>query len=374
MLLEYGAKNFLSFNEGVEVSFRLNSSCPISISKGKNYTNVLCVKGANGSGKSNILKILDFLYKFCCHSFSDKPNEKINCKSFFGNDKPIEFYVDFIVDNIQYRYEISLNNEHVISEILYIKNEVLTKVIERQNNEIISHSSEFDDNKIIKLRSNASIISTANQYEISSMKNIYNFFLNIDSNFDSPLINKDITSKYYYENKEGFEFAKSIIAKCDLGVSDIKIIKSNDENNLEPYKSVFYHNWNDQENKLNFTEESSGTKTLYNYLIFYKLTLDFGRILVLDEFDINLHPHVLPILINLFLDENINKNNAQVIFTTHNTEIMDTLGKYRTFLVNKENNESFGYRLDEIPGDMLRNDRLISPIYNEGKIGGIPKL
>jgi hypothetical protein len=53
---------------------------------------------------------------------------------------------------------------------------------------------------------------------------------------------------------------------------------------------------------------------------------------------------------------------------------MDTLGKYRTFLVNKENNESFGYRLDEIPGDMLRNDRLISPIYNEGKIGGIPKL
>jgi AAA15 family ATPase/GTPase len=51
---------FLSFNEGVEVSFRLNSSCPISISKGKNYTNVLCVKGANGSGKSNILKILDF--------------------------------------------------------------------------------------------------------------------------------------------------------------------------------------------------------------------------------------------------------------------------------------------------------------------------
>jgi hypothetical protein len=43
-------------------------------------------------------------------------------------------------------------------------------------------------------------------------------------------------------------------------------------------------------------------------------------------------------------------------------------------LVNKEDNESFAYRLDEIPGDILRNDRPILPAYNDGKIGGIPKL
>jgi len=50
------------------------------------------------------------------------------------------------------------------------------------------------------------------------------------------------------------------------------------------------------------------------------------------------------------------------------------MGKYRTFLVNKTDNESFGYRLDEIPGEMLRNDRSITPIYNAGKIGGIPRI
>ncbi len=94
----------------------------------------------------------------------------------------------------------------------------------------------------------------------------------------------------------------------------------------------------------------------------------------MDEFDINLHPHILPMLLNYFTDPKSNTINAQLIFTTHNTSILNEMGKYRTFLVNKDDNESFGYRLDEIPGDLLRNDRDISPIYNAGKIGGVPKL
>jgi hypothetical protein len=53
---------------------------------------------------------------------------------------------------------------------------------------------------------------------------------------------------------------------------------------------------------------------------------------------------------------------------------MDFLGRYRTILVNKENNESYGYRLDEISGDIIRNDRPISPAYNAGKIGGVPHV
>ncbi|PTT56329.1 abortive infection protein, partial [Aeromonas sp. HMWF014] len=69
-----------------------------------------------------------------------------------------------------------------------------------------------------------------------------------------------------------------------------------------------------------------------------------------------------------------NTNQSQIIFTTHNSEIIDFLGRYRTYIVEKTENESFAYRLDEISGDILRNDRPILPIYNSGKIGGVPKL
>ncbi len=125
---------------------------------------------------------------------------------------------------------------------------------------------------------------------------------------------------------------------------------------------------------MTFYDQSSGVKSLYLQLGRYKTVLDKGGILALDEFDINLHPDLLPMLIDFFEDEKKNINNAQLIFTTHNSEIMDELGKYRVVLVNKTENESFLYRLDEIPGDILRNDRSISSVYNAGKIGGKPKI
>lgn len=381
MLLEYGAKNFLSFNEGIEVSFRLNSNCPESISKGKNYTNVLCVKGANGSGKTNVLKILNFLDEFCCNSFSKKPDEEIECKSFFNNNEPIDFYIEFAIDKIEFRYELTLTKKNVLNETLFKKNKRSTKVLERKNNKIEYNSSEYDDVKIIKLRSNASIISTANQYEIKILEPIYKFFKSIITNIKFNFSNENIgnalisdISEIYYENQEIFNFSKDMIYKSDLGINNIEIIKNEDENNKSRYFPVFSYSLNNKNYFLTFAEQSSGTKSLFNQLWVYKNALTDGGILVLDEFDINLHSHLLPLLINLFDNESINKNDTQIIFTTHNTEIMDSLSKYRLFLVNKENNESFGYRVDEISGDMIRNERPISPIYNEGKIGGIPKI
>ena len=95
---------------------------------------------------------------------------------------------------------------------------------------------------------------------------------------------------------------------------------------------------------------------------------------MMDEFDQNCHPMLLPQLIDLFQDPSINTKNAQFLFTAHNSDIIDYLGKYRTILVGKESGESFSYRLDQIPGDLIRNDRSIAALYREGKIGGIPRI
>ena len=106
----------------------------------------------------------------------------------------------------------------------------------------------------------------------------------------------------------------------------------------------------------------------------YALAARVGGVLCLDEFDINLHPYILPVLVNLFLDPETNVGQGQFIFTTHNNEILDDLGRYRTYIVDKDDNQSYCYRLDEIPGDILRNDRPITTVYRQGKIGGIPRL
>ena len=379
MLLAYGASNFTCFKEGIEVSFRLGKGCPVEISKGKNYSNILCVKGANGSGKSNALNVLAFLNEFCCNSFSLKPEEPIEYKTFFSNNSSSFFYIEFTIEEIEYRYDLELKDGKIISEVISRKDKRMTEVIIRKGNKIESRNKDFKELDTIKLRNNASIISTAHQYELESIEMIYQFF-------DRILTNKNYVGLFgqfddfwtmaevYSKNDDYFTFTKDLIKRCDLGIKDIVIRERSDEDDKKIYITYFVHNVGDQDYEIHYKNESSGTKNLYNHLMLYKMVLIQGGILVLDEFDINLHPDILPILTELFTDESINTKDAQLLFTTHNSKIMDVLGKYRTILVNKEENESFLYRLDELPSDLIRNDRPIEPIYRSGKVGGVPKV
>lgn len=380
MLLKFGAKNFFCFKEGVEISFKLKSNCPESVSQGKTYSNILCVKGANGSGKTNALKILPFLSNFCCNSFENKPEDGIQIATFFYNKKPSEFFIEFSIDNKKYTYILVTTEKAVISETIYRTEKRLTKIIERKENKMLKCVKDYNELEVIKLRSNASIISTSKQYEISCMVKFYNFFDAIISNIHHSLgfrLNEkgyQIISEFYKNRKEYFNFTKKLICQFDLGINNIELIPGKDENGKDFFFPIFHHKRGSETGKLVYHLESSGTKSLFLQLWKYRVALLFGGVLVLDEFDINLHPHILPVLINLFLDKEINKKNAQLIFSTHYSEIMNLMGKYRTVLVNKEDNQSYAFRLDEIPGDIIRNDRPISPIYNAGKIGGVPQL
>ena len=246
-------------------------------------------------------------------------------------------------------------------------------------NELIHVIKEFSELNKMKLRTNASIISTANQYDISKMSPVYFFFYRILTNIDWSgrrdfLTDYQHTSKYYRNNPDSLNFSTSIIKMCDLGINGISILSRKNENGKDVFFPIFEHDTDISTNTLTYSNQSSGTKELFSILPYYKLILDSGGVLILDEFDINLHPHILPLLIRLFDDEESNPYNAQMIFSTHNDNIIDYMKKYKIVLVNKEKSESYAYRLDEIPGDILRNDRPIGPIYNAGKIGGVPRV
>ncbi len=379
MVLNFGAKNFFCFHEGIDISFELSQNCPENISGGKEVANVMCVKGANASGKTNALKILTTIGQFCSRSFALNPEEEIKIETFFNNDMPAEFYLDFIIEDIKYRYELVVSPRKIISEKIFriIKRETL--IIERKENIFIKCNKDHEDLRKIKLRSNASLISTAYQYEINSIKKIYSIFANILSNVNYLGLSENkldisMVSEFYKTDPEMFEFIKDIIRSCDMGVMDIEIKKNTNADGKEFYFPLFYHKVKQSKYSLTFYNQSSGTRALYLNLILYWYALKSGSMLVMDEFDINFHPLILPKLVELFTLNKANPKNAQFLFTTHNTEIMDVMGKYRTILINKEDNESYGYRLDEIPGDMIRNDRSIIPLYYAGKIGGVPRI
>ena len=375
MLLEFGARNFYSFDEGFEASLRLGEDCPQAISRGPEAATVVCVKGANASGKTNVLRTLVFIRDFCCHSFLRKPEEPIPTAPHFSESPVSDFYIVLSRHGKEYRYELSASPERVETEELFMDGKPLVR---RKGCKFTFLASQFKGLKTVKLRKNASFISTAHQYEVKAIQGIYGQLSLIESWVEEAAkrqpLNPFEISRSYHADKDSFEFTKRLVAKCDLGSSDIEITRTKGDAGNEAYTAIFLHETDKGMRKLGYDAQSSGTRALFELLYLYYKTLRTGGIRVVDEFDISLHPHILRVLVGLFDDPKSNPKKAQLLFTTHDSAIMETLGKHRTLMVVKEDNASFVYRLDEIPGDILAGGSSISGLYEAGRIGGVPRI
>lgn len=381
MIRKFGVKNFFCFKEGVEINFNFDGNVPENVRASRDFSTVIGIKGSNGSGKTNIIKAIQFLRTFCYFASETNVNERLAINGYYDSTEPSQFYIDFEINEMKYYYELTVAADGVKSEVLYRTNQRRTKILERQGDTIVEAIEELAELKFIRLKTNASVISLVRQFNFRApmvdLKLISEFFYKFISNVDyfgykNIDLGYEVIAKEYNQDPHLFQFVKDIVKSADDGISDILIKSRLDENGNEIFFPLFIHQHNDKKYALNIQDESSGTRVLFQRMHMYWIVLSTGGLLALDEFDIHIHAMILPKILNLFLDPNINKHNAQFIFTAHNTEIIDTLGKYRTILVNKEDNESYCYRLDEIPGSMIRNDRTIVPLYLQGKIGGVP--
>ena len=381
MLLGYGAKNCWCFKNWIDINLRLNGYVPEEISLGKDYSLVLGFEGANASGKTSALKIFAFIIDFAKNSFSYSPEARILFDPYFDDVSPSEFYTEFkIADGVEYRYEAILQTDHVVKESLLLIKGIAEETIFERNFDSITTNNLYDNTAKIILRKNASFISTLHQYAIKEIEPIYDFFnknaINVTYTGLRYEIQRDVpaTSEFYFFHADALDFTKKLLKQFDTGILDVAISFRENEKNNKLYFPIFSHADNDAVKKLGIDSESTGTRALFINLLFYYITLKSGGVLLLDEFDINLHPDILPHLIRLFANPESNLNNSQMVFTSLNPDILDILGKYRTYLFEKENGESFGYRLDEPETNILRNDRSVSAPYKRHLLGGYPKI
>ncbi|MBK7001438.1 MAG: ATP-binding protein [Rhodoferax sp.] len=362
------------------MSFRLDRNVPDHIANGRDYATILCVKGANGSGKTHLLKGIAFIASFAARSFSADPEAEIPVDPYFKSDKPCEFYAEFSAGNgLNYLYELSLTKERVEREVLYEKKNRKTKLFEREGEKVVAIKRLSEIESII-YRKNASTISTLHQHGNTELKPVHDFFSRILFNVTQAgftggrAFDMNAASKFFLENPSSLVSVKEFIKECDIGITNITIASEEGQDGKKNSFPIFHHIVEDQELPVYPLTESSGTKYLYRMLLSYFITIAQGGVFVADEFDIYLHPDILPKILALFTNESANTTGAQLLFSAHDVDVLDICGKYRTHLVNKDNNASYTYRLDEIPGDVLRNDRPISTPYKEGRIGGVPRV
>ncbi len=382
MILSYGGRNCWSFKDWLEIDFTINGNVPAEYGfSDVRVVPALCFQGANASGKTCAIRVLSFIYEFCKNSFSYEPEAPIPFDSFFNSTDETEMFLEFTIpDSVSpaYTYEVKLTREKVISETLSVKkgDKGRKDVVLRREGNVITKDTMFGSSKDIILRPNASFFSTFFQYGLENAKPFSKFFNAFGSNVKyRGIMNQKAKDEaaYYAEHPQVFDYVKHMLTMFDTGVKDIQLEKYMDDKGGVQYRSVFVHETEDGDKKLPLSAQSVGTVKLYSMLGDLIVALIQGVVLCVDELDTNLHTGLLQFLFLPFLSSS-NSSHAQLIFTCHDYDLLDEMMKYRTYLFEKEKGESYCYRLDEINGAALRNDRSLSQQYKSGALGGVPRV
>lgn len=400
MILEFSVKNFLSFKEKVTFSMIANSNKELN----DNYVEIggnkvlksAAVYGANASGKSNLFKILTLVVLMLRSSNSVDINAKLPLIPFKLDkgsvNKPSEFEIKFILDETRYVYGFIADKDKIYDEYLYYyPNGRETKIFDRTN--INEYSYTQKDEKILreietKNAQNKFFLATATNWNFDKTKAAYNFLTNGIGTCNNLEILKNMAYKMYETNPDYLkDFAIDFLQKADFNIEDYQIsqidvpgefltaipefIAKTLPDKPKAYQVLFKHKNSD--NYLSIDEESLGTQMIFAFIPFLADSLKNKKVLIIDELDKSLHPFLVQYIVEIFNDAEINKNGSQLIFNTHDTNLLDLniLRRDQIWFTekNSETGESDLYSLSDFS---VRKQENVEKGYMLGRYGAVP--
>ena len=413
MLLQFYFSNYRSFEgEGI-LDMRASGSNELS-SHIRNTLNekvlpVTAIYGANASGKSSVFEAFQFMALCVLESlsFSDdnkKNPYKLKVDSFKfseSREKPSEFEINYIdkkgKKELYYNYGFKIDNSGILEEYLTSntktgvkRNEDYTYIFKREKNQKLyldSSIEKFRENLEISLKEKTLLVSLGAKLNIDEFIRVRTWFINTEViNFSNSLYGaflENILPNNIIESEEVRKNLVSFINSFDDSIIDIEVekISAIDENDKDNYRVFTIHKSDKgtSTTRISMNEESSGTKKMFSLYQTLLDVLEKGGVFFADELDIKLHPLLMRNILLTFTDKEKNPNNAQLIFTTHNTIYMDMdlLRRDEIWFVEKNNGVSNLYSLDDITnekGEKVRKDSNYEKHYLLGNYGAIPNL
>lgn len=397
MLVRFSFKNFGSFHSEAVFDMRAVKSYKehqynlIDVGQKETYLKVAAIYGANASGKSNFVEAYNTFSTIVRTSMNQdlKLNEKdsvlvikelynpfllCNCEK-----ESTEFDTTYICveSGYEYQYGFSYNEEHIEYEWLYrknLKNHRKSVIFERSLSKFILGSSvrrsckkyvsQIEDNVLaltffsrLKLKTHVFKECSWCITDVLSLQWSCDGFT--DSFLDSYFTNE-------YSDKTKSELV-NFVSAIDVGIKDFRVEDSKKE--VQVFTKHIGANGEDYWLPLSY--ESDGTRKAIALYSFVRLAIKYGRGLIIDELNIQLHPLLVKYIINLFYRDN---NVGQLIYTTHDTTLLDKRYFRRDqvwFVEKNELGESELYSLAEFK---IRNDSSFEKDYLSGAYGGIPIL
>lgn len=415
MILSLRIENFRSIKDSLTVNLTTEKRLKETdlpensfIEKNIEMLKSLLIYGRNASGKSNILVALKALTFLVQNSDSYKHDANIGPYEPFKFDteyskKPVSFEIDFISveTKTKFKYIVEFNKKNIVFEGLYIYPEGIKSKLYERNISAISYGDYYKGTKKKiedDLLPNQLFLSKSSTSKVKYLDDCYLYFSKYmyistihDTDYDNTIIRafSDILTK---DNKLKTNLLE-LLKASDTSIKDFNIKENEKEikfpNNipedvknslLDRYKyevstnhTLFENGTEVGQESLDLQEESFGTKKLFAIGALILDTLDDGGVIVIDELDKGLHPLISKLLIGLFNSKKNNPNNAQLIFATHDSTLLDLeiLRRDQISFVDKEyEGNSIYYKLSDIKG--IRKDIPIDKWYLSGRFKAIP--
>lgn len=383
MLINYSVKGFKSFNEKVTLSMEGNKKIAnkdnVFIVGDEEILKSAIIYGPNNTGKSTLIDSISWLKKIIIDGQTDSENNDnftyAFVYNFFNPNKQIDYEIEFLENNIRYKYELSFKletvnghkgNTKIVNEKLYVNGELEFDRFKTDNEEEMQKAVN-----LISMYNNKLIISALPN--ITYTNDIKSFFKNmniLNSRFNNKLIS-DIKGL----NKKDFEKFKKIIKNADISIDDLEFIDGpvgNDHIELSLFSS--YKMNGKSESLPSVIGDSFGTMTFMKYIYYIISTIKTGGVIIIDELDDSLHTLLTKSIIAMFNNED--NKNIQLIASSHDLLLLDAKYLFRKdqiWFTYKDDKQLYLYSLNDFKANVdegIRNKTMES--YLKGMFGALP--
>jgi len=364
------------------------------------------IYGPNASGKSTLFAALEFMKTAVEESQRVwAPNAGIPRTPFAldaeAAKQPSLFAVDLLLKGVRYEYGFVVDSERVLEEWLYAypkgrKQEWFTRDAAREQEFSFSRHLQGENRTISGFtRPNSLFLSAAAQNNHSMLGPIFGWFSSRVFIVDEKLrsgIEMAVVQLCLDEGRR--ESVQRLLQAADLGITSLEIVEEDASSFAERLRirpddpfltelpfgprygaavQLRHRAGRGEESVvLPFSQESEGTKAMFSLAGTIALMLMTGGLLVVDELDRSLHPHLSLKIVSLFNDPATNPQNAQLIFNTHDTNLLDTQILRRDQIWFTEKDENGATHLYPLTDFRARKHENLERGYLQGRYGAVP--
>ncbi|MBL1431391.1 MAG: ATP-binding protein [Robiginitomaculum sp.] len=420
MLLEFTVGNFRSFAEEQTFSMLpLKGASNVHQTGGAYYPEVMKIAalyGANGSGKSNLVNAIAEFREVVWSSGEWNSTRNLPYQPFIYDaelrQKPTKFEILLSIGDQVWRYGFSYNSKRIESEWLFCRpfstnreNRVFERYF-RAGKYIIMTSEALNPQKALLTKhtnDNQLFISKLDQFNEKETKDAFHWIVfglrpigNPDgfpramtADYCANLATRKAVVKFlnsvgirvtdiFIETEETKFEGKDTIARILLNAGSEPILAHGEDDKITRYSIQFVNM--DRNNKpiaIDFKEESSGTKNLFALAAAIMDSCSHGYTLIVDELNQSFHNAALRQIIKIFKNPEANPSGAQLIFTSHDTHLMNTLERDELWFADKQDDgatELFGLSdFAQIKKGGARREGAFGKQYLEGRYGALPE-